>query len=146
MGLVTRGDRRLVAVVFGGASGQARNERAAELLEYGFLRYAWMDAFGDRLKRRYHETLGEDGQMYVERMQSAVGRMRSLIEDLLDIAQAIRGAKDYVLQLFKPGHCLDPALNAVEPYSRETLREFAARLAPLVGRCRVRGAAPSTGG
>ncbi len=67
-------------------------------------------------------------------------------DDLLDIAQSIRGAKDYVLQPFKPGHCLDPALNAVEPYSRDTLREFAARLAPLVGRCWVRGDPPSAGG
>ncbi len=66
-------------------------------------------------------------------------------DDLLDIARSIRGAKDYVLQPFKPGRCLDAALNAVEACSRETLREFAARLAPLVGRCRVRGDAPSAG-
>jgi PAS domain S-box-containing protein len=54
-----------------------------------------IDAFGDRLKRRYHETLGDDGRMYVERMQSAVGRMRSLIEDLLDYSRITTKAKPF---------------------------------------------------
>lgn len=54
-----------------------------------------IDAFGDRLKRRYHETLGDDGKMYVERMQSAVGRMRSLIEDLLDYSRITTKAKPF---------------------------------------------------
>ena len=54
-----------------------------------------IDAFGDRLKRRYHDTLGDDGRMYVERMQSAVGRMRSLIEDLLDYSRITTKAKPF---------------------------------------------------
>ncbi len=54
-----------------------------------------IDAFGDRLKRRYHDTLGDDGRMYVERMQSAVGRMRSLIEDLLDYSRVTTKAKPF---------------------------------------------------
>ena len=54
-----------------------------------------IDAFGDRLKRRYYDTLGDDGRMYVERMQSAVGRMRSLIEDLLDYSRVTTKAKPF---------------------------------------------------
>ncbi len=54
-----------------------------------------IDAFGDRLKRRYHEQLGDDGKMYVERMQSAVARMRSLIEDLLDYSRVTTKAKPF---------------------------------------------------
>jgi len=60
-------------------------------------------------------------------------------DDLHDIAQAIRGARKYILQQFRPGHCLDPAVDAVEPYPRDILREFAAGLKPYVGLCLVRG-------
>lgn len=43
-------------------------------------------AFGDRLKSRYAEPLG-DGADYVERMQSAASRMSALIEDLLEFSR-----------------------------------------------------------
>ena len=46
-----------------------------------------IDAFGGRLKSKYHAELGEDGQMYVDRMQSSVARMRELINDLLDYSR-----------------------------------------------------------
>lgn len=42
-----------------------------------------IEAFGDRLSTRCAEHLDEQGQMYLERMQSAAGRMRLLINDLL---------------------------------------------------------------
>ena len=42
-----------------------------------------IEAFGDRLQARYGDELGEQGGMYLERMQSAASRMRSLINDLL---------------------------------------------------------------
>ena len=61
------------------------------------------------------------------------------LDDLHDAAKAIRGAKKYVLQQFKPGQCLDPAMNRVKPYPRETLREFAAELRQYVEQCLVRG-------
>ncbi len=61
------------------------------------------------------------------------------LDALLDIARAIRGARKYVLQQFRPGFCLDPVMNEVEPYSRETLREFASQLLPYVDVCLVRG-------
>lgn len=54
-----------------------------------------IEAFGDRLRQRYHTVLGEDGQMYVERMQSAVKRMRSLINDLLDYSRITTKAKPF---------------------------------------------------
>ncbi|MGI9508497.1 MAG: sensor histidine kinase [Geminicoccaceae bacterium] len=46
-----------------------------------------VEAFGDRLKRKYEPELGDDGKMYIERMQSAVIRMRALINDLLDYSR-----------------------------------------------------------
>ena len=42
-----------------------------------------IEAFGDRLSTRCAEHLDEQGQVYLERMQSAAGRMRLLINDLL---------------------------------------------------------------
>jgi len=61
------------------------------------------------------------------------------LKELRDIAMAIRGARKYVLQQFKPGECLDPAMDSVTPYPREKLREFAAKLGKYVKRCIVRG-------
>jgi light-regulated signal transduction histidine kinase (bacteriophytochrome) len=42
-----------------------------------------IQAFGDRLKARYAEVLTGEGIDYLNRMQSAAGRMQSLINDLL---------------------------------------------------------------
>ena len=44
-------------------------------------------AFGDRLKGKYSEQLGEQGKDYLERMQAAAARMRTLIEDLLTFSR-----------------------------------------------------------
>ena len=67
------------------------------------------------------------------------------LDDLLDVAKELHGAKRYILQEFRPGDCLDPAMNEVEPCPRETLREFAAQIDPLVGLCIVRGDWPGPG-
>ena len=40
-------------------------------------------AFGDRLKARHSDVLGEQGSDYLERMQNAAGHMQHLIEGLL---------------------------------------------------------------
>jgi PAS domain S-box-containing protein len=42
--------------------------------------------FGNQLKKRYAEQLGE-GRFYVERMQVAAGRMSALIDDLLNLSR-----------------------------------------------------------
>lgn len=42
-----------------------------------------IEAFGDRLTKKYGDTLPEDGAMYLNRMQNASSRMRQLINDLL---------------------------------------------------------------
>jgi len=61
------------------------------------------------------------------------------LDELRDIAAAIRGAKKHILQQFRPGDCLDPAMNDVKPYPRETLRDFAAEIRDYVALCIVRG-------
>lgn len=42
-----------------------------------------IEAFSDRLKIKYRETLSEDGRDYLDRMMNAARRMRTLIDDLL---------------------------------------------------------------
>ncbi|GBE43875.1 D-alanyl-D-alanine carboxypeptidase DacF precursor [bacterium BMS3Bbin10] len=47
----TRRGRKLVAVVLGGKSGSARNQRAASLLDHGFRRYRWRSLFGKNIDK-----------------------------------------------------------------------------------------------
>jgi PAS domain S-box-containing protein len=54
-----------------------------------------IEAFGDRLSSRCGEQLGDNGRMYVERMQSAAGRMRVLINDLLSYSRVTSRAKPF---------------------------------------------------
>jgi signal transduction histidine kinase len=46
-----------------------------------------IEAFGDRLVKRYGDILPEEGRMFVDRMQSASSRMRLLINDLLSYSR-----------------------------------------------------------
>jgi signal transduction histidine kinase len=46
-----------------------------------------IEAFGDRLVKKYAATLPEDGRMFIDRMQSASSRMRQLINDLLSYSR-----------------------------------------------------------
>ncbi len=50
-------------------------------------------AFGDRLESKFADTLGDEGSDYLERMQSAAGRMQALINDLLTYSRVTREAK-----------------------------------------------------
>ncbi len=55
-----------------------------------------IETFGDRLKAKYAEELPLTGQNYIDRMRSAAGRMRLLINDLLSYSQVTTKAKPYV--------------------------------------------------
>jgi PAS domain S-box-containing protein len=46
-----------------------------------------IQAFGDRLVRKYRDMLTDDGREYVDRMQAAATRMRTLIDDLLSFSR-----------------------------------------------------------
>ncbi len=50
-------------------------------------------SFGDRLLTKYHRELDETGQDYIERMQTAAGRMQNLIEDLLAFSRITRSSE-----------------------------------------------------
>jgi PAS domain S-box-containing protein len=53
-------------------------------------------AFGDRLKVKYSDALGEQGRDYLQRMQSAATRMRALINDLLSFSRVLTKAQPFV--------------------------------------------------
>ncbi len=54
-----------------------------------------IEAFGDRLATRHGNSLPDDGKMFLERMQNAAGRMRRLINDLLDYSRVTTKAKPF---------------------------------------------------
>ena len=54
-----------------------------------------IEAFSDRLMRKFGDDLPEQGQMYVDRMQDAAGRMRTLINDLLDYSRVTSKGKQF---------------------------------------------------
>jgi light-regulated signal transduction histidine kinase (bacteriophytochrome) len=53
-----------------------------------------VQTFSDRLKGKYADTLGNDGKLYIERMQDATERMRTLIQDLLTYSRVQGGAAE----------------------------------------------------
>jgi len=55
-----------------------------------------IQAFGDRLKTKYTEALGDQGRDYLERMQNAAARMQSLINDLLAFSRITTKAQPFV--------------------------------------------------
>jgi signal transduction histidine kinase len=54
-----------------------------------------IEAFGDRLAKKYSSMLPEDGKMFVDRMQTAAERMRRLINDLLSYSRVTTNAKPF---------------------------------------------------
>jgi signal transduction histidine kinase len=54
-----------------------------------------IEAFGDRLVKKYLTSLPEEGQMFVNRMQSAASRMRQLINDLLSYSRVTTAAAPF---------------------------------------------------
>ena len=83
-----------------------------------------ISAFGDRLMRKYADSLPPEGQDYLARMKNAVERMSGLIEDLLTYSRVTTRAKP-----FEP---LD--LNTVV---REVLDDLEARIYQTGGKVEV---------
>lgn len=54
-----------------------------------------IQAFGDRLVKKYRDALANDGREYLDRMQAAAVRMRTLINDLLEFSRVTTNAKPF---------------------------------------------------
>lgn len=46
-----------------------------------------VQAFGDRLEKKFSDKLGDEGRDYIERMRNAADRMQTLIHDLLTLSR-----------------------------------------------------------
>jgi PAS domain S-box-containing protein len=55
-----------------------------------------IQAFGDRLKTKHGDALGDGGRDYLERMQNAASRMQTLINDLLTFSRVTTKAQPFV--------------------------------------------------
>jgi PAS domain S-box-containing protein len=55
-----------------------------------------IQAFGDRLRNKCRELLPDNGREYVDRMLSAAGRMRRLIDDLLTFSRVTTQKRPFV--------------------------------------------------
>ena len=54
-----------------------------------------IEAFGGRLSKKYSEDLPDEAKLFIDRMQNAAGRMRSLINDLLDFSRVTTKANPF---------------------------------------------------
>jgi PAS domain S-box-containing protein len=52
-------------------------------------------AFGDRLKTKHYDALGDEGRDYLTRMQNAAARMQTLIRDLLSLSRVASHAQSF---------------------------------------------------
>src|SRR5688572_7552740 len=55
-----------------------------------------IQAFGDRLRKRFGQDLGDDGRDYLDRMHNAASRMATLISDLLTFSRVTTKAQPFV--------------------------------------------------
>lgn len=51
--------------------------------------------FGSRLREKFSSQLGEEGKMYLDRMEVASGNMRNLIENLLELSRVSRSSHSF---------------------------------------------------
>jgi signal transduction histidine kinase len=83
-----------------------------------------IQAFGDRLRMKYAETLKDDGKDYLERMQNAARRMHILINDLLSYSRVTSKA-----QPFAPVN--------LDEVAREVVNDLEARIQQSGGRVQL---------
>ena len=130
----------------------------AELLEKNLVDYIALDVKAPLLEERYQEATGTQGCV-LEEVKRSIALLRSsngidyefrttLVpkllseEDVILIAERIKGAKQYYLQQFKPtGSHVDESYSSVKPYPLEILQEIQRKIAHNFQICRVRGAA-----
>ena len=125
-------------------------KRLAHVLGRKFVDYVAMDI--KMPLKRYKETIGysitpselldsiqlirRSGVDYEFRTTVVPGLVDE--DDLVEIANTLRGSKRYVLQGFKPGSTLSKTCADTEPYNVEVMRQFRDLVAPYVGEARLR--------
>lgn len=59
-------------------------------------------------------------------------------ENIIEMANWIKGAKKYYLQGFRPGNTINPALEKQKPYPKEYLSDVQKEVSSFFGTCQVR--------
>ena len=129
----------------------------AGLLGRRLVDYVALDVKAPLIEERYQAVTGMPGRGVVEEVEASIALLLSngvdyefrttvvpnLLseEDILLIAERIKGAKGYYLQQFKPtGSHIDEKYSEITPYPLEVLLEIQRRIAHDFGTCKVRGA------
>ena len=128
-----------------------------ELIEKGSVDYVALDVKAPLIEERYQAVTGTQGRGVIEEVETSIALLRSngvdyefrttvvpgllTKEDILLIAERIKGAKRYYLQQFKPtGSHIDERYSEVTPYPLELLHEIRWQIAHDFEICGVRGA------
>jgi len=127
-------------------------ERLSELLEQQLVDYVAMDVKAP--KKKYPELTGVD--IDLSNIEASIDLLKTKApayefkttfipglltkEDIIEIAQWLKGADTYFLQQFKiKTPLLSPTLETILPYPREYLVETLKEIQPFFKRCKVRG-------
>lgn len=127
-------------------------ERLSELLEQQLVDYIAMDVKAP--KKKYPELTGVD--IDLSNIEASIDLLKTKApayefkttfipglltkEDIIEIAQWLKGADTYFLQQFKiKTPLLSPTLETIVPYPREYLFETLKEIQPFFKRCKVRG-------
>ena len=127
-------------------------EQLSELLEQQLVDYVAMDVKAP--KKKYPELTGVD--IDLSNIEASIDLLKTKApayefkttfipglltkEDIIEIAQWLKGADTYFLQQFKiKTPLLSPTLETILPYPREYLVETLKEIQPFFKRCKVRG-------
>jgi pyruvate formate lyase activating enzyme len=127
-------------------------ERLSELLEQQLVDYVAMDVKAP--KKKYPELTGVD--IDLSKIEASIDLLKTQApayefkttfipglltkEDIIEIAQWLKGADTYFLQQFKiKTPLLSPTLETIVPYPREYLVETLKEIQPFFKRCKIRG-------
>lgn len=121
-----------------------------KLIDRKLINYVAMDIKGPKEKYRYFVGRKAD----VEKIQKSINilkkgkidyEFRSTLlpflhkkEDVLEMAEWIRGAKKYYLQSFKPEKTIDPKFEKKSTYSEKEMLEIKKAVSPFFEICEVR--------
>jgi len=125
-------------------------EMLDKLIGNKLIDYVAMDIKGS--KEKYNEFIG--AKINVNEIQKSIGilkkdrvdyEFRSTIiplfhtkEEIIRMAEWIRGAKKYYLQNFRPEKTIDQEFQKLKPYSQEFLSEIQKTISPFFTICRIR--------
>ena len=127
-------------------------ERLSELLEQQLVDYVAMDVKAPQ--KKYHQLTGINTDL--SKIEASIDLLKTKApayefkttfipglltkEDIIEIAQWLKGADTYFLQQFKiKTPLLSPTLETNIPYPREYLFETLKEIQPFFKRCKVRG-------